>query len=269
MRRACLAPGLVAALPGTLPAALSGTLLASLLAMLLTASVARAVDCEALTHAGNRYTVCTVDPAREELRLFLRAPGGEVFGDFAALDAALSARGERLAFAMNGGMYHDDRAPVGHYIEEGREAMRVIAAPGPGNFGLLPNGILCIEAARARVIETRDYLEQRPACRFATQSGPMLVIDGALHPRFLEDSSSRYVRNGVGTSADGSRAVFAISETAVTFHEFASLFREALGLPDALFLDGNVSRLHAPALGRSDSGRRMGPIVGVTEQLGG
>ncbi|MCA1284997.1 phosphodiester glycosidase family protein [Salipiger bermudensis] len=224
---------------------------------------ARAVGCEPLEHAGNRYTVCEVRPAREALRTFLYTEDGTPWGQFTAIDNALRPQGRRLAFAMNAGMYHEDRAPVGYYVERGEEEMRVISSAGPGNFGLLPNGILCIRRNRADVIETRAFLRERPSCRYATQSGPMLVIDGALHPRFLPDSSSRYIRNGVGTSEDGTRAVFVISETAVTFHEFASLFRDRLGLQQALFLDGNVSRLYAPEAGRRDIGRTMGPIVGV------
>ena len=93
----------------------------------------------------------------------------------------------------------------------------------------------------------------------------MLVIDGALHPRFLPDSTSRFVRNGVGTTADGSRAVFVISNSPVTFHEFGTLFRDHLGLPNALFLDGNISRLYAPEIGRRDIGFSVGPIVGTVE----
>ncbi|WP_089881911.1 phosphodiester glycosidase family protein [Citreimonas salinaria] len=229
------------------------------------AAPARAVECSRQEHDGNQYAVCSVDPAAENLRLFLHDTTGTPIGHFATLDAALEAQGRDLVFAMNAGMYHADRDPVGHYVENGTEIMRVIPTPGPGNFGLLPNGILCIEKTSARVFETRDYLERRPDCRHATQSGPMLVIDGKLHPRFLPDSTSRYIRNGVGTTADGSRAVFAISDNPVTFHEFARFFRDGLGLPQALFFDGNVSRLYAPQLGRDDMGRRMGPIVAVTE----
>ncbi|HBS49112.1 MAG TPA: hypothetical protein DEA05_03015 [Rhodobacteraceae bacterium] len=221
------------------------------------------VTCRDLTHDGIDYTVCEVDAARADLRLFLADSSGKPWGHFAILDAALAERGKQLGFAMNAGMYHDDRSPVGHYREGGVEVMRVVPNAGPGNFGLLPNGVFCIRPGRADVIETQDFLALRPDCRDATQSGPMLVIDGELHPRFLPDSSSRYVRNGVGTSRDGTRAVFAISRETVTFHEFGRLFRDALDLPNALYFDGNISRLYAPGMGRRDPGFPMGPIVGV------
>ncbi len=240
-------------------------LLGLVAAMPLVPSAAAALTCGSRSLDGLSYTVCEVDPRRDDLRLFHADAGGRVLGSFAAIEATLDA-GARLAFAMNAGMYHPDRAPVGLYVEEGRQTMRAVASPGPGNFGLLPNGILCIGGGTARVWETLAFLEAAPDCRFATQSGPMLVSDGALHPRFLPDGTSRNIRNGVGTSADGSRVVFAISDQPVSFHEFARFFRDALQLPDALYLDGRVSRLHAPPLGRSDAGLAMGPIVGVVAQ---
>jgi uncharacterized protein YigE (DUF2233 family) len=144
--------------------------------------------------------------------------------------------------------------------------MQVVPNAGPGNFGLLPNGVFCIRPGRADVVETLRFLEQKPACTYASQSGPMLVIDGALHPRFLPDSTSRYIRNGVGTSADGARAVFVLSRDAVTFHQFGRVFRDALKLPQALYFDGNISRLYAPRIGRDDLGFALGPIVGVVEK---
>ncbi|MCT4558171.1 MAG: phosphodiester glycosidase family protein [Pelagimonas sp.] len=233
----------------------------------LAASASYAVDCKRIQYDDNLYTACTVDARTEEIRVFRAAASGEPYGHFQALDTALTDQQQQLTFAMNGGMYHEDRAPVGHYIEDGKTQMRVISNPGPGNFGLLPNGILCIRDTRTDVFETRAYLARKPGCTHATQSGPMLVIDGELHPRFLANSTSRYIRNGVGTSADGTRATFVISDNTVTFHEFARLFRDGLKLPNALFLDGNVSRIHAPQLGRSDLGRAMGPIIAVTAPL--
>lgn len=232
-------------------------------ALLLWAVPAAAVTCEDVEYEGLGYTICTVDAASENLRLFHKDADGNVIGSFGAI--ADLPEVDSLAFAMNAGMYHDDRSPVGHYVEDGVEAMRVISNAGPGNFGLLPNGVFCINDDNAQVYETLDYLARAPACRDATQSGPMLVIDGALHPRFLADSTSRFIRNGVGTSADGGTAVFVISNDTVTFHDFGSFFRDYLELPNALFFDGRVSRLYARDQGRSDFGFQLGPMVAVTE----
>lgn len=235
----------------------------ALLALALLAGPAWASDCRNLQHDGNSYSLCTVDVTREDLRLFLYDEAGMLYGQFGKVDDALETTGQALGFAMNAGMYHDNRAPVGHYVENGQEVMRVIPNAGPGNFGLLPNGVLCLSSGKAQVIETLRFVETAPDCSYATQSGPMLVIDGALHPRFLPDSTSRYIRNGVGTSADGSKAVFVISNNPVTFHQFGSLFRDLLDLPNSLYFDGNISRLFAPELNRDDFGFAMGPIIGT------
>ncbi|MEM6371477.1 MAG: phosphodiester glycosidase family protein [Pseudomonadota bacterium] len=240
---------------------------AALLALVAWATSAAAHSCEDITFDGTSYSICSVDLSTDTLRLFLYNDAGDPYGQFGAVDRALQQTGQQLGFAMNAGMYHDDRAPVGLYIEDGTEVMRVIPNAGPGNFGLLPNGILCLRPGRADVIETLRYVDTAPGCVSATQSGPMLVIDGALHPRFLVDSTSRYIRNGVGTSADGKTAVFAISNTPVTFHAFGRFYRDHLKLPNALFFDGNISRLYAPALNRSDIGFALGPIIGTVEPL--
>jgi uncharacterized protein YigE (DUF2233 family) len=225
---------------------------------------AAAVTCEDVVFQGKSYTACTVDVASENLGLFHKDTEGAVIGRFGGIEDLPDVGS--LAFAMNAGMYHDDRSPVGHYVEDGVETMRVIPNAGPGNFGLLPNGVFCINDDSAQVYETLDYVDRAPACRDATQSGPMLVIGGALHPRFLVNSTSRFVRNGVGTSADGATAVFVISNDGVTFHEFGSFFRDYLELPNALYFDGKVSRLYARAQGRSDFGfQSLGPMVAVTE----
>nr|WP_241188259.1 phosphodiester glycosidase family protein [Pseudohalocynthiibacter aestuariivivens] len=222
-----------------------------------------AADCRHVNFDGAEYAICEVDMTTERLQLFLTDTAGAPLGSFDNVDALLAPAGVQLGFAMNAGMYHSDRSPVGLYIEDGAERAKVVTRDGPGNFGLLPNGVFCVRQGRADVIETRRYVREAPDCTHASQSGPMLVIDGQLHPRFLKESDSLYVRNGVGTSADGTRAVFAISQAPVNFHAFGRLFRDHLKLPQALYFDGNISRLYAPNLGRHDIGFPMGPIVGT------
>ena len=234
--------------------------LAALLTLL--AGQAAALSCEQVEWQDARFSICRVDPAKDDLRLFHSGADGAPLGDFSRIEAETD---RTLAFAMNAGMYHDDLRPVGYYLENGEQKMWLVTQAGPGNFGLLPNGVLCIGETTARVIETLAFKAEAPDCTYATQSGPMLVIDGALHPRFLASGTSRLIRNGVGTSADGSEAVFVMSDTPVNFHLFASFFRDYLGLPQALYFDGRISRLYAPSLGRSDIGFRMGPMVGVLE----
>ena len=233
------------------------------LALALAASAADAA-CEPVRHRDRAFTVCAADLARQTASLRHLGPDGTPLGGFAALEQRTDAP---IAFAANAGMYHQDRRPVGLYVEDGAEAKRIVTSDGPGNFGMLPNGVLCLGTQEAAVIESRAYAAAPPACAYATQSGPMLVIDGALHPRFIPDS--RYVnrRNGVGASPDGRTLYHVISDDLVSFHELATLFRDVLGVRDALYLDGGTaSRLYVPGLGRSDPGPRMGPMLVVTER---
>lgn len=232
-------------------------------ALLWLALAGTAAACESVAHRGASFTVCTADLTTRRIETRLNGPNGQPLGTFEALEAATDAP---IAFAMNGGMYHQDRRPVGLYVENGRQARSIVTRAGQGNFGMLPNGVFCVREARAEVIESRQFAADPPACDSATQSGPMLVIDGALHPRFLPDSTSTKRRNGVGATSDGRVVHFAISDGPVTFHQMATLFRDVLGVENALFLDGSISRLYAPGAGRHDGGRTMGPIIVVTER---
>lgn len=222
-----------------------------------------AAACETVTHRGKGFTICEADLARHRIATRLHGADNAPLGSF---DALVAATPGRIVFAMNGGMYHPDRRAVGLYIESGEQAAPLVTRAGPGNFGLLPNGVFCVEDDRADVVETLAFAAAPRNCESATQSGPMLVIDGDLHPRFLPDSDSAKLRNAVGATPDGRTVFFVISAGLVTFHEMATLFRDVLGVKNALFLDGSVSRLYDPATGRNDAGLDMGPILVVTER---
>jgi uncharacterized protein YigE (DUF2233 family) len=224
------------------------------------AGPAVADGCRDLTHLGDSYTVCTVENAAS-LNLWLNDNDGFVVGEFFDLEKLVAEQGQTLTFAMNAGMYHADRRAVGLFVSNFQQEARIVTREGPGNFALLPNGVFCVADKTAQVIESRTFAASPPNCRIATQSGPMLVINGKLHPKFTPNSTSKKRRNGVGVDAQG-HTHFAVSNGFVRFHDFATLFRDVLGSPNALFLDGTVSRLHSAADGRSDPGPRMGPIIG-------
>lgn len=246
--------------------ATTATMLKLLAALCLLAAPALAEPCRQASFEGIPFTLCEVQ-AGADLRLFHSDDAGDLLGSFGAVDTALAPEGKALVFAMNAGMYHPDRRPVGLYIEKGQQRHGIVLPASRGNFGMLPNGVFCIGKARFAVIESRRFAKAPRNCHYATQSGPMLVIGGKLHPKFIPGSDSTYIRNGVGVSTDGKRAIFAISDAAVNFETFARLFRDQLGLPDALYFDGKVSRLYAPGLGRADIGFPMGPIVGLVAPL--
>ena len=236
------------------------------LSLLLGAGSVTAIECSVAEDQGNRYSVCIIDPGEDRIDLWLADETGTVFANFAQLDAKLVEKGKTLTLAMNGGMYHPDRRPVGLYVEDGKQVAPLVTREGPGNFGLLPNGVFCVTPnGNARVIESRAFKSEAPNCRIATQSGPMLVIDGALHPAFIEDSDSVLLRNGVGVRADG-MVVFAVADTPVNFHSFGTYFRDVLDTPNALFLEGRVVRLFSTDLNRADLGRPMGPIIGIARE---
>ena len=237
------------------------------LALLAGLTGAPAMACETVVFDDAPFTTCAVDLTQDEVRLFLRDEAGAIYGSFSRVEQALPP-GRRLGVAMNAGMFHEDRAPVGLYVENGVEEMRVITADGPGNFGLLPNGVLCLAEGAAQIIESRAYAENPPACRDATQSGPMLVIDGELHPRFIANGASRNIRNGVGVDESGRILHLVISDVPVNFHHFARFFRDHLGVRQALYFDGRVSRLYAPGFGRADIGLPVGPIIGTVVDAG-
>lgn len=222
-------------------------------------------NCWKLTHKSTGYVACSFDLRKHDLQLFLNDASGAPYGSFRALKADLARQGLALPFAMNGGMYHRDRSPVGYYVENHARLKEAVTGPGPGNFQMLPNGIFFIEGDTAGVMETRAFLKRNRQPKYATQSGPMLVIDGKLHHRFIEGSDFKKRRNGVGMM-NRHEIVFAISDSAVSFHDFATLFRDKLACPNALFLDGTISSLHAPEIGRTDFLFPLGPIIAVVER---
>jgi uncharacterized protein YigE (DUF2233 family) len=209
-----------------------------------------------------------VDLKSEHLELFWRDDAGRPYRQFSALREALRVNGKTLVFAVNAGMYKPDLSPVGLFVVGSHELVPLNRHVGSGNFSQQPNGVFLVEGSSARVIATDDYDKERPKPSLATQSGPMLVHEGEITTSAVmnPDSTWRKIRNGVCAPSPDA-VVFVLSESPVTFYEFAGFFRDALHCREALYLDGTISSLYAPKLNREDHGADMGPILGVVGSI--
>ena len=221
--------------------------------------------CERRAFEGAGFTVCTFDAQREELRIAWRGAGGTALRGFAALAGELGDDARRVRFAMNAGMYDGEGGPVGLLVDNGAMLHALEAGDGTGNFYLKPNGVFSVDRdghVRVETSEAHAARHGQAEVVWATQSGPMLVIDGALHPAIAADGVSRKLRNGVG-ARDAHTALFVISDTEGSLGRLARLFRDELRCANALFLDGTVSSAWIPSAGRRDAIHQLGPIAVV------
>jgi len=222
-------------------------------------------------YQGYSFDIYEVDLTKEQPKLYLENETGEKFKSIGKLEKHLRGNGEILTFATNAGMYlpRANNEPEGLYIANAhqRNAINLRDTNKILNFYMKPNGVFMISKGKAKVIESHAYDALNVPIQdvqLATQSGPMLLIDNNLHPKFNKKSTSTYIRSGVGTINE-TNIVFAISNERVNFYTFASLFREVLQCNNALYLDGAISRMHLPALNRIDKGGDFGGIIAITK----
>lgn len=223
------------------------------------------VTIESINHLGISWQVITVDPEKSKPSIRHSDSAGKPLRDFSAFDRIAQEAGETSIWMMNAGMYHQDGSPVGLCIANGNEISPLNPSEGEGNFFLMPNGIFLIDEMGPQIIATKEWnpkLTSTTHC--ATQSGPLLVRRGVLHPAIRQGSPNKFIRNGVGLRADG-HLCFVISANQVSFHDIALFFRDHLDCPDALYLDGAVSALFAPKAGLNSQAKRLGPVLGLWE----
>lgn len=219
--------------------------------------------CRSVTFEDVPLTHCIADPSQHTIRASLAPSSGERFGTIEAWAAGKNE--SAIAFVMNAGPYGDDLKALGYFVEDEERLTELNRADGSGNFFMKPNGVFFGTGSNWRIVETETFLRTvgtRP--EFGTQSGPMLVMGGELHPEIQDDGPSKTIRNGVGLDADG-KAHFVISDAPLSFGQLARFFRDELKTPNALFLDANVSSLWNPASGRMDN-RRVGPLLVVEKK---
>ena len=214
----------------------------------------------------NSFHAYIVNLEQINLQLFWKDGQGNKYKSLENLKSDIEKGPRQLLFATNAGMYTPNQDPQGLYVEHGKQIKPVdLRKEEYGNFYLKPNGVFLIDQqGSASVIESEQFTEYARNTRFATQSGPMLVSDGNIHPKFNKGSKNKYIRSGVGIISP-KKLVFIISNEPVNFFDFASLFRDYFGCQNALYLDGAISQMYLPELGRHELGGNFGPLIGIVK----
>lgn len=205
----------------------------------------------------------TVDLKYQHLEMYWKNDSGEIMRSIQQLKKHVEGKGEQLVFAMNGGIYMANWHPLGLFIQNGIVKKKLNTAKGAGNFYVMPNGVFYTTRNKMPFIcKTSNFVWDK-SIEFATQSGPMLVIDGQINSEFTKGSTKVNIRNGVGILPDN-KIIFAISRTEVNMYDFADFFK-AKGCKNALCLDGYVSKMYLPEKNLSDTGGDFGVMIGVTK----
>lgn len=213
------------------------------------------------------FSAYIVDDAKD-IQFFWKDDKKKLIKNLKKLQDIAARENKQLLFGMNAGIFNPNRTPTGLFIKEGKELVKLNVKNAPGNFFLKPNGVFFIEQnGIPHVMETNAFKEQKEhfLVENATQSGPMLVIDGKIHPKFVEGSNNLNIRNGVGINKEG-KAVFIITGKPVSLYTFASIFKEHFNCDNALYLDGAISDAFIPGIKKYGLTGNFGPLIAILNQ---
>jgi len=203
---------------------------------------------------------------KEKMQLWLQNDTGVVHKNIGNLKKYLAQKDETLVFAMNAGMYLKNNMPQGLYKENNKQfAALDTVKNGYGNFYMQPNGVFAFNDNESIVTTVKDFEKMVSKYENATQSGPMLVIDGKMHHKFNKKSTSKYTRNGVGIN-DRGEVIFACSSIPVNLYHFADLFLNKLNCENALYLDGAISKIYLPEINKFEISGNLGPLIGISKK---
>ncbi len=214
------------------------------------------------TKADDKFISYVVDLKSDELKFYWKNDKKEIFRSIENLKNWLKKRNKTLKFATNSGMNKNDNSPQGLYIENQETIVPLDTSNGNGNFYLQPNGVFYITTNNEANISTTKNFKNSTTIKYATQSGPMLLINGQIHSAFKEGTANLNIRNGVGILPNN-KIIFAMSKEEINFYDFSNYFK-SLGCKNALYLDGFVSQTYLPEKNWTQNDGNFGVIIGIT-----
>jgi uncharacterized protein YigE (DUF2233 family) len=201
------------------------------------------------------------------VKMYWQNENHQILGSLGNLVNFAQQQGDSVLYACNGGMYMQNQSPLGLFIHKGKVLQKINERSGTGNFYLKPKGIFYV--LKNGKYGIADFETKNPikaitnTIDYATQSGPMLVTNGAINPLFVPNSANVNIRNGVGILPNG-QAIFAMCTTPLNFYDFANYFKTK-GCKQALYLDGFVSRTYCPSQDYKQLDGDFGVMIGVVQ----
>ena len=229
---------------------------------------------KAIKFKGMEFDIFITNTDSNEISMHLKSPGkGKNYSNIIGLLNSEVLKGRKVLMITNAGMYTSSHEPEGLFIENRRpinELDKKIIPNTDLNFYMKPNGVYFIDTAEVNYIsKTEDFegyvKKNKINVKYATQSGPMLVIGGEIHDKFKVGSPNLNIRSGVGIISD-KKTVFIISKTETNFYDFGVLFKEVFNCKNALYLDGAISLMYINDIAPNERGGNFGPMISVVKK---
>ncbi len=222
---------------------------------------------------GNSYTTYVADLKTESVRIHISDKKNNKYTSFGNLIKDLDKKGRNVHMVMNAGIFQANQEPLGLLVDSFTEkGLLNLTDPNDDNFFLKPNGVFYITDKDEAAIDTTEGFNEKfktkealATVKYATQSGPQLLVDGKVHRSFTKGSKNGNIRNGVGIISP-TKVVFIISNGRVNLHDFASFFKEVYKCKNALYLDGAISLMYAPPVRKDLNGEFSGMISVTTDK---
>lgn len=220
--------------------------------------------CSGKSYCDEHFIDFNVRPSYHKIELRLLDKAGKPLGSFKRLKDELDAEGKKLLFAMNAGIFMQNQMPLGLYIENGKVFRKLNSTKNLyGNFYLQPNGVFLIAEGKPYIIETKSFhtFSEQHKIQYATQSGPLLLINGKYNQSLNKYNNNKLIRNAVCVRSN-EEVNLSISRLPVSFTEMGE-HQLTLKCNSALYLDGAISGVYQKNM-RLKNNQSYGVMIAVT-----
>ena len=219
---------------------------------------------------GVQYQLYILNDTNSILRIHHKDSSGQKLKTIPNIMALLDNQGRSPEMITNAGMYTPEYNPEGLLIENNKRSFPLNTRDSEIflNFYMHPNGVFYQHAKGSFHVCTTDSFKTMSQDstfmpKLATQSGPMLKINGKIHPKFNWNAKSKKIRSGVGIY--NGLCIFAITRGNSNFYAFASFFTEVFDCKNATYLDGAISKMYDSNLSPDETKGNFGPIISISK----